>query len=210
LSRSSKLFDELFPRTAAHFSPSVLNTTEWLSSMSEEEGDLRWRVCLLSDDLLKYCASFREVSNLFVGYKFSSNLASLRECFSMAKQTKKADPIKVEEKAPWIGFLDFRLTDEHLAALDEWQPAAEDIWAEVDTLITTGYRLTLSYNKITKVASVTIIDDDAARKTGGYALSSSDTDGALALKMAVYKHVHALDRNWEVLLSLPGRVGRRG
>jgi len=211
LSRSSAFFDELFPKSAACFDVSALSGAEWTRAVDDGLAQVRWNMAIWSDDLLRLCASFRQDTNLFVGYKFSSKLYLLREGIAMAtRKTKPKDPIKVEAKAEWIGFLDFRLTDDHLAALDAWKPKPQEIWDEVDAMLSTGYRFTLSYNKVNKLASVTVIDDDATRKTGGYALSSGDVDGALALKMAVYKHVHALDRTWEVLLNQPTRRGQRG
>lgn len=211
MSKSAKLFDELFPSTSSKFDVSALHGTRWLQALSENDAERLWLMAIWSDDLLKACASFREASNLFVGYKFVGKLSLFREALAMAtRKSKPTDPVRVEEKAEWVGFLDYRLTDEHLAALDAWKPKPQEIFDEVDAMLANGYRFTLSYNKVTKLASVTVIDDDKTRKTGGYALSSGDADGALALKMAVYKHVHALDRNWEVLLSLPSRRGQRG
>jgi len=211
VSRSSALFDELFPKSAASFDVSALSSVAWVRALDEGEGQARWNMAIWSDDLLRLCASFRQETNLFVGYKFTSKLYLLREGIAMTtRKAKPKDPIKVEAKAEWVGFLDFRLTDEHLAALDNWKPKPQEIWDEVDAMMTAGYRFTLSYNKVSKLASVTVIDDDATRKTGGYALSSGDADGALALKMAIYKHVHALDRTWEVLLNQPSRRGQRG
>jgi len=211
LSRNSAFFDELFPKTAASFDVSALSSSAWTRAVDEGNAQILWNMAIWADDLLRLCASFRQDTNLFVGYKFTSKLYLLREGIAMTtRKVKPKDPIKVEAKAEWVGFLDFRLTDEHLSALDNWKPKPQEIWDEVDAMMAAGYRFTLSYNKVSKLASVTVIDDDATRKTGGYALSSADADGALALKMAIYKHVHALDRTWEVLLNQPTRRGQRG
>ena len=127
----------------------------------------------------------------------------------MARGTKAKDAVRQEDKAEWVGFLDFRLDDAMLAELDEWKPRPADVWAEVDAATQDGYRFTLSYNARLHIASCTMICDNASLKWGGYALSSSDSDGALALKMAVFKHLK-LGREWGSLLDQPKPAGRRG
>lgn len=114
-----------------------------------------------------------------------------------------------DEKAQWKGFLDRRLDEAELEQLDAWQPDAAEVWGLVDDMIQAGYRFTLSYNSRTKLASVTIIDDDGKRKSGGFAISTADEDGALALKAAVFKHVTLLGGDWALLLQTPPR-GKRG
>lgn len=122
---------------------------------------------------------------------------------------KKKPQATVKEKAEWIGFLEFRLTDAELEELDAWKPKPQDIWDAVDSACTAGFRFTLSYNNRTKLASCTIVDDDASRKTGGYALSSADENGALALKMATFKHLK-LATDWTSLLGHDAPKGKRG
>jgi len=126
----------------------------------------------------------------------------------MAGKTRKPAG-KERERNEWMGFLDCRLSEEQLDMLDQQKPKPAEIWAAVDEMIVDEYRFTLSYNKNLKLASVTVIDDSRTRKTAGYALSSADSDGALALKMAVYKHYVVLEKNWEPLLSVEPKV-RRG
>jgi hypothetical protein len=203
------MFDDLFPRSAFHFDTSALSGAEWLEGLGGDEADLRWSIALLSDELLRSCASYHGEGDYFVSPRFLSKRALLRREISMATKRKVRDAVRQEDKAEWVGFLDYRLDDEGLAALDEWKPKPQDIWAEVDALISSGYRLTLSYNAKTHLASCTLICDDANKAWGGYALSSSDEDGALALKMAVFKHLR-LERSWQALLNQPVRRGQRG
>jgi len=113
------------------------------------------------------------------------------------------------ERAEWKGFLDLRLNDEQLAALDASKPKPSELFTAVDSIISAGYRFLLSYNNRTKLVSVTLVDDDPDRKTGGYALSSSDEDAAGALKMAVYKHMVLLESDWSRLLDVAPK-SRRG
>jgi len=126
----------------------------------------------------------------------------------MAGRNKKATN-EVREKASWVGFLDYRLSDEELAELDAWKPKPQDIWDVVDEACAGEFRFTLSYNPRLKLSSATMIDDDASRKSGGYALSSADENGALALKMAVFKHLK-LGKDWTGLLGHDAPRGKRG
>jgi len=126
----------------------------------------------------------------------------------MAGRPRK-DAIRDDERAAWKGFLDRRLSDGELDEMDGWKPTPAEVFELLDGMIQDGYRLTLSYNKQTKLASVTIIDDEKKRASGGYALSNADTDGASALKMAVWKHVVLLGKLWDGLLDQPVR-SRRG
>lgn len=114
------------------------------------------------------------------------------------------------KKAKWSGFLDFRLSDDQLADLDDWQPSVAEIWEKVDSVLHDGYKVTLSYNAKYHTATATLIDESLSRRSGGYGLSSSDSDGALALKAAMFKHFVVLQGTWESLLDQPLVAGRRG
>lgn len=204
------MFDDLFPRTAFHFDVSVLSSSEWLEGLSEEDASRRWSLAVLSDELLRSCASYHGDGDLFLSSRFLSKLAiTRRELNMVTRRGKSKDAIKQEDKADWVGFLDFRLSEGLLSELDDWKPRPADIWTEVDLCIQSGYRFTMSYNPRTHLASVTMICDDPEQKWGGYALSSSDTDGALALKMAVFKHLQ-LQRDWSALMTDQPVKGRRG
>lgn len=203
------MFDELFPRTAFHFDTSALDGDEWLSGLEDGQAQLRWSLALMGDELLRSCASFHGEGNLFASPRFAGKHQLFRRELAVAQRRKVKDGISTNEKAEWKDFLDFRLTDELLAELDEWKPKPAEVWAEVDAAIASGYRLTLSYNPRTHLASCTLICDDALKSWGGYALSSSDEDGALALKMAVFKHIK-LNRDWSSLVDQPRPRGRRG
>jgi len=203
------VFDELFPRTAYHFDVSALSSTEWQDAMEGEELEHRWTIAVLSDELLRSCASFHGEGDLFASSRFLSKLSIVKGELAMTERRKKTQPIKDSDKAEWKGFLDYRLTDEQLSALDEWKPKPAEVWAEVDAAIAAGFRFTLSYNVKTHLASCTMICDDSDQKYGGYALSSSDEDGALALKMAIFKHT-GLERDWTALMDKAPARGKRG
>lgn len=123
---------------------------------------------------------------------------------------KKAEVIKDTDRAQWQGFLDRQLTEDELQQLDEWKPKPSDVWGEVDTLLSAGVRITLSYNQRGKAACCTLIDDNPERPTGGYGLSSFDGDCAAAMKMAIFKHAVLLQRDWSPLLSPDKPRVRRG
>lgn len=113
-------------------------------------------------------------------------------------------------RASWQGFVERRLSDEELAELDEWQPSAMDVFSALDSALADGYRVTLSYNPTTSLATCTLMDDDKKRKSGGYALSTSDRDCSLALKAAMFKFVYVLEKSLESLVDQPSAGGRRG
>jgi len=164
---------------------------------------------LMADDLMTRVASHREPKDLFGRYMFASKRNQLSEELGIVAKKQEQVSQASNGRPEWKGFLDYRLDSHQLAELDEWRPKPVDVWSMVEATIQEGYRFTLSYNKQTKIATCTIIDDDHTRKTGGYALASGDTDGAGALKMAVYKQHLLLQNNWEQLLSNPP-VARRG
>jgi len=200
--------NELFPRTAAKFGDTPLAIAQFEADLADHGWQASAYLFWHADDLMCRAASWRDSGNLFLSYRFSVLFYKFRvEYCSMAGRK----PVEAKaSRAKWVGFLDYRLSDDELMALDEWQPAVADIWARVDALITNGYRLALSYNKEFSVSTCTIMDDDASRKSGGYGLSSSDADGAMALKAALYKHWEILGGTWDSLLDAPLTRGRRG
>lgn len=201
-----KEFDRKFPNSARKFTMEVsaLNTRA-----KAHLTDNTWFLMLSADLLLSRAVSHREKTDLFTISSFWRTLAVFRSERAMAIKKQIKPERQQNDRAPWLGFLDRRLTDDELARLDESKPKPTDLWTAIDDIIADGYRFILSYNKRTKLASVTLVDDDVERKTGGYALSSSDSDGAGALKMAVFKHMVLLEGDWSSLLDQPVKV-RRG
>jgi len=203
------MFDDLFPSTSLKFNMHPPTGTEWKQGLLSNSLLFTWSQHVLACELLSRAASYHGEGNLWEVQRFYARVSYLRGEFAMAQQRKKRDPIPDSSKAEWKGFLDFRLTDDELNELDQWKPKPTELWSEIDEMITAGYRLTLTYNAKTHLASCTIIDDSNTRPSGGFALSSADTDGALALKMAVFKHLK-LERTWVSLLDKPQPLGRRG
>lgn len=199
---------ELFPRTADRFGESAEDFALYTLALAEHGWQASSYLFWHADDLTVRAVSWRDAGNLFSSYRFSILLWKFREeCAVMAgRKPKESRAVR----AKWVGFLDYRLSDDELMDLDSWKPTTAEIWECVDTLIEGGYRVALSYNATLKVASCTLMDDDAERRSGGYGLSSSDTDGAAALKAAVFKHFHVLSGDWAQLVDAPLTRGARG
>jgi len=209
MSRSDKLFSILFPRAASGFTTDLDAATLWNEQTDPTRYDGLWHAALCADVLLIRAASYRESFDLFARPKFWTDLYLFSQLTEGTNGMAKRGQRDQNDRATWKGFLDFRLTDEQLDACDDWKPKPTDVFLEVDKMLGTDFRLTLSYNKRTKLASCTIIDDDPSRKSAGYALSSSDENGAAALKLAVFKHTKILNGDWSSLLDTPPK-SRRG
>jgi hypothetical protein len=206
---SDKLFDSMFPSQVGRFAAFNRGTALWMSQYRNVDPSLLWYFLKEADSLLVRATSWRQPKNLFDSPKFWALLLDFqRERDTVMARTKREKNWS-QNKAEWKGFVDRRLSEAELAACDDWQPDAAEVWALVDDLIQARYRFTLSYSSTTKLATVTIIDDDAERKTGGLALATADEDGASALKAALFKHVTVLGGSWETLILAPTR-GKRG
>jgi len=207
--RDSLSFEEQFPLHRHVFDVGALSSDEWLDGLDRETANALWAKSIWADDLLKRAASFREKKDLFGTWKFANKFALYRENNAQMAQRQRKRPIQSNERPEWQGFLDLRLDDAQLEALDTWKPKPTEVWDTVDEMVEAGYRFIISYNRVTKLASCTVMDDDAERKTGGFGLSSADSDGASALKMAIFKHLHVLNGDWTPLLGKPA-TSRRG
>lgn len=205
MTRSDKLFDEMFPKASLKLTPEMSALVRRRNGVSDTE----WRLSWFADTLMRRCLSHRQKTNLFENYSFWRTYNAFAEEMANMAGRKRNPERRTDERAEWKGFLDLRLNDEQLATLDASKPKPTDLFSTVDTIMQDGYRFMLSYNNRTKLVSVTLVDDNPDRKTGGYALSSSDEDAAGSLKMAIYKHMVLLEGNWSRLLDQPSK-SRRG
>lgn len=204
-----KVFDKLFPATATGFNTDLSASTLWQAAATDSEMERLWLRALCADVLLIRAASYRQPEDLFTRPRFWSDLLEFfvyNQGEMMARQTKQRSQ---GDRAEWKGFLDRRLDEAELEALDEWKPRPTEVFAMIDDMMAADFRLTLSYNKRTGLASCTVIDDDPKRRAAGYAISTSDENAAAALKAAVFKHVHVLKSSWDGLLETPPKA-RRG
>jgi len=193
---SDDLFGDLFPGSANGFDVSL----NW-----KQTNMFLWYAGILADDMTRYAASYRQPTDMFGKGRIWGLLSLYKENVGrMAKVKGRAQ----DERPEWRGFLDYRMSDEQVMACDNWKPKPSEMWDLLDGMLLADYRLTLSYNKRTKLASVTIVDE-GGRSTAGWALSTSDTDGALALKAACFKHYTLLGQDWSGLLDQPQKA-RRG
>jgi len=208
-SRVSKMFDELFPTTAGAFSIQISGRSR--TSTEDLQLDMwEWQASIEADVLLVLAASHRTAQDLFTRIRFSDCFLGYQNIRThMSGKTRTNNKQSTNELPEWKGFLDRKLDDTELALLDDWKPNAKQVWDLVDALITSGFRLTLSYNSKTRLASVTQIDNREKSSTAGYALSSADTDGALALKLALFKHFEILKEDWSSISDSAPRA-RRG
>jgi len=205
----SDLFDQYFPSKRFAFSVTAFSGERFLLAKHGELGASVGGYLLVADDLLKRSLSWYEPRDLFSQASFLSKLALFRE-YAKAMANNSARDKKSDKRATWKGFLDFRLAEDQLIELDEWSPSAVELYEYVDATMLDGYRITLSYNKQTKLATCTLIDDLKDRVSGGYGLSTADSSAALALKAAMYKHCLVLERSWASLVGTPSQGGRRG
>jgi len=203
------LFSEKYPKSARAFDVSLSAYTAWELECAFHN----WltpdvRLYGMADALLLWAASWYNPSDLFANARFFPVFYKLRQEYAIMARRKVED--QREKRATFQGFLDFRLTADQLEEMDEWLPTPAQIWELVDKLMNDGYRLTLSYSAKTKTASCTLMDDNPARKSGGWGLSSADGDAAHALKAACYKHFLVLQGTWATLLDTPIVRGQRG
>jgi len=209
MTRQQKDFIVQFPLISAGFATSAPTSVEFKRALDEGRGSRLMSVWMLADNLMTRCASHREQRNLFEMYSFASKRNLLSTEMEIVAKKQEQVSQDTNGRPEWKGFLDYRLDTYQLASLDEWRPKPAEVWEMVENTIQNGYRFTLSYNKQTKIATCTIIDDDKSRKTAGHALASGDTDGASALKMAVFKQHILLTNDWTSLVDAPP-VARRG
>jgi len=203
------MFDDLFPPRYTMFSRGTLGAERWFRLKYGEGVSAEYSMILEADDLLDRALSWYESYDLFSNPRFLLKLSVLRKAFSLMAGNNSKDK-KPAARPSWQGFLDFRLDDDQLTELDEWQPSSLEVFEAIDGILLSGYRLTVSYNPQTKLATCTIIDDDKKRPSGGYGLSTADVNSAAALKAAVYKHSLVLQGDWSSLLDKPSQGGRRG
>jgi len=203
------MFDDTFPPRYTMFSRGTLGADRWFRAKYGDGVEAQYSMLLQADDLLDRALSWYESYDLFSNARFLSKLSLLRKDFSIMANNNGKDKKSVARPS-WQGFLDFRLDDEQLSELDEWQPSSLEVFEAIDGILLSGYRLTVSYNSSMKLATCTIIDDDKKRASGGFGLSTADVNSAAALKAAVFKHALVLQGDWTSLLDKPSQGGRRG
>lgn len=209
MTKHHKDFIVQFPLISGQFWTSAPSAAEFQNALKQGKGSRLMSCWMLADDLMTRVASYREADDLFRKYGFAQKRNLLTLELGIVPPKQKQVEKDTNGRPEWQGFLDYRLDSHQLAQLDEWRPKPVEVWEMVEHTIESGYRFTLSYNKQTKIATCTIIDDDKSRKTAGYALASGDTDGASALKMAVFKQHILLQNDWTSLVEAPP-VARRG
>lgn len=159
--------------------------------------------------LTQRAQSWSSPQNFFDNPRNDRLYAEWRQAFyqgAVGVKTKKAQNYT---SAEWKGFLERPLTADELEAMDGWKPKPNEIWELVEAVIEDGYQIQLSRSPKTHMASCSMTDRNAERKTAGYALGTQDDNGALALKAMLYKHFTVLQRDWTPLVGVPQK-GKRG
>lgn len=184
-------------------------TELWMRTAAKDhryaDGHLRALLTYLSMRAQTYTGS----GNLFDTRQFCYHYASFHIFYQEIVMKQKINSQPAQERAPWQGFIDYRLAEAELVDCDQWTPSEADIWELVERCIMDGLRIQLSYSAKLGLATATFTDYRPGSKTAGYALSGQDANAALALKLLLYKHTSLLQGNWLPLLST-GTRGRRG
>lgn len=120
----------------------------------------------------------------------------------------KKKTTEFSRESSWKGFLEYRLSDLELMDADQAAITDEELLDGVVTLSDAGYKLTLSYNAVTKTATATLQAGETLPKLVGWALSARGVDGREAIKLLLYKHHECLKGDWTPLLSVERPVQR--
>lgn len=160
-------------------------------------------------EFMRLLQSYSSPDNFMEKRKTSQTLTRFYVAYERVFMPKKPTANRTNERPEWKGFLERRLTDAELEAFDNEVTTDEDILAATVEITYAGYDVKLSYSERLTAYTCTLVDQDANRKTAGYALSAQDTTGREALRMALYKHFVILEQNWSSLLGGSPTV-RRG
>lgn len=163
----------------------------------------------LATDWARLLASYTSPDNFLEKSKqaklHGEFITKLRNTYNMPRKQ-----VVTNNNAPeWKGFLERKLTEAELDDFDKQKVKAEELLTALDALAEDGYQFKLSYSGKLKAYTATMVDQNSARKTAGYALSAADGTGIKALAMVMYKHLEVLERDWTILLSAD-RPARRG
>lgn len=176
----------------------------------QTRAEARQRCNRWAEQLQSAARSWYHDSDMFRSYLHGTRLAGFRLAYMELLQMPKKNLTFENQRPEWKGFLERKLTDEELTALDNWKPKPAELFEQIHAILEDEYDISLSYSQKTKLSTCTLKDIKHGRDTAGYALSSADSDGASALKMAVYKHVACMEKKWGTLLGQPPPRGRRG
>lgn len=108
---------------------------------------------------------------------------------SESLQGKKGSPRDKKSDYVWQGFVDIPLSEAQKADFKSWNVEADDILAAVASVVTDGYKVTLSHDEKhgTYQASLTCLADGDPNR--GFTMSGRAGDPLKALAVALYKHL---------------------
>jgi len=200
------VIDDTPPSTTPFTIPTLITRYKQFYPNTREAERKRCEV--VAERLTDAARNWYHPTDFFYSALAGTRLAHYRkEWIEMATPKGKSREFQ-SNKPEWKGFIERPLTEAELATLDEWKPKPAELFELVHRLLEDGYNLSLSYSQKLKSATCTLKDENPERKSAGYALSSHDTNGYEALKMAMYKHHACLETDWTSLLGTPPKAKR--
>lgn len=142
-------------------------------------------------------ANFREEPRKRSG-SLDSQTLMLEHFFERERQLKEMLNMaqKKEKAAPWVGFVDVKLTAEQDAAFDVWDATDEDVITLLQEANSGGYKLSVVWNgsNSTFIASLTCTDKDIVN--AGYTMPAFSSSWYEAIRLLVFKHFYVTEGNW--------------
>ena len=147
--------------------------------------DVQW--ALLTDECV-LCAADQHIQfNMPLGFK------DYKDIYTMG--TKKND--NTRQKIEWKGFINVNLTKaEKSDVIDFFAKKENNFDALIDSLVSTGHSLTLSYDTKNKCFMVAMRVQDVDIPYAGYCITSRASEPRMAFKVALYKHYAVLKEDW--------------
>lgn len=114
--------------------------------------------------------------------------AELRERNGMPKQENK--------RAEWQGFADVKLTSEEKETYKGWDIHDEDLWIIVVDSISSGHKLSVTYNKQNDQFVASFTGQAGTGKNEGFTLSAYAKNWYDAIRVLAFKHSVLLEGVW--------------
>ena len=96
----------------------------------------------------------------------------------------------------WKGFVNLELGEAQKAEVKALALHPDDVWDELLDLVSSDYKLTVSYDGARSVWNVSITCRSTQDRNGGLTLTGRGGGFIAAAASVVYKHIHILNRDW--------------
>lgn len=163
--------------------------------------------------LYYYLASYRQRENVALKTKFWKLYLQFVDALGRIYNVPTRKNAKREEPTQTFGqltFLNLRLTEEQITALDDTKATPAQVITSLAAIIEGGLAFSLNYNEERETANATFMDKREDSPAKGYALSAFGEDVPDALKILLYKHLNVLGGDWTELIGKPQQTSRRG